>query len=132
MKRILAGLLLFMVNTAVWSGEPCTGKVAASILAHDREQRQGAGLLINYCGHPVRAEMLVIALNSQGFPVARLRTEVQASAAPISVFQIDLPFVQSVITLSGYSTEVAAIETIDTAPGRTAVIFVRPATLPLL
>lgn len=132
MKWALTGLLLFVMSTTAWSDKLCAGKVTASILAHDRELRQGAGLLINHCGHPVRAEILVVALNSDGFPVARLRTEVQAGAAPISVFQVDLPFVQSVIALSGYSTEIAAIETLDTLPGRTAVLFVQPATLPLL
>lgn len=132
MRRVLTGLLLFVMNAAAWSGELCAGKITASILAYDRELRQGAGLLINHCGHSVRAEILVIALNSDGFPVARLRTDVQAGAAPISVFRIDLPFVQSVIALSGYSTEIAAIETLDILPGRTAVLVVQPATLPLL
>lgn len=122
MHRVLAGLLLMVMSTGAWSDEFCAGKVTASILAHEREQRQGAGLLINHCGHPVRAEIIVVALNTDGFPVARLRTTVQADAAPISVIRVDLPFVQSVIMLSGYSTEVAAIETLDRAPGRTAQV----------
>lgn len=124
--------MLLILNTTAWPGDLCAGKVAASILAHDRELRQGAGLLINQCGHPVRAEILVVALNSHGFPVARLRTEIHAGAAPLSVIRIDLPFVQSVILLSGYSTEVAAIETLDTASERTARFIVQPLPVPVL
>jgi hypothetical protein len=106
--------------------------VAASILTHDRELRQGAGLLINHCGHPVRAEVIVVALNTHGFPVARLRTTVQAGAAPISVFQVDLPFVQSAILLSGYDTVVAAIETVPRAGRRAGRVLSQSRRLPML
>lgn len=114
MRRFLAGWLLLAVSGAAWGGGDCDGKIAASILSYDVTQRQGAGLLINHCGRAVRAEILVMALNRDGFPVARLRTTIHADAAPISVLRIELPFVQSVIRLSGYSAEVAATETLDT------------------
>lgn len=132
MKRVLAGLLMFAMNAAAWSGEDCTGKVAASILAHDRELRQGAGLLINHCGFPVRAEIVVFALNRDGLPVARLRTTVQAGAAPISVFRTDLPFVQSAIGLSGYSTEIAAIEALTSVAGQSTPLGAEPLPAPPL
>jgi hypothetical protein len=122
MRRILAGCLLLAIGGAAWGDDPCAGKIAASILTYDRTLRQGAGLLLNQCGSAVRAEILVIAHNRDGYPVARLRTTVLAEAAPLSVLHIDLPFVQSVISLSGYTTEVAAIETLDLAAERTALV----------
>ena len=131
MRRVLAGLLLLLASAAAWSGDDCAGKVTASVLTHDRQSRQGAGLLINHCGRPVRAELIVVALNNHGFPMARLRTEVQANAAPMSILKVDLPFVQSVVQVSGYSTEVAAIETLEITPRRTARVPVRPAPRPL-
>lgn len=95
------------------TAEPCADKVTAAIVAYDRAQRQGAGLLINHCGRPVRLELLVMALNRDGFPVARLRTTVEVGAARLSVFSADLPFVQSAIMLSGYRTDIAATEPRD-------------------
>lgn len=132
MKRGIAGLILLAVSATAWSGDPCAGKVAASILAFDREHHEGAGLLVNQCGRPVRVEVLVVAQNHDGFPVARLRTTVQAGAAPLSVFQAGLPFVQSMIRLSGYGTEVAAIEALDAASGHTAQFVVEPPPAPHL
>jgi len=38
---------------------------------------------------------------------------VHASAAPLSVIRVDLPFVQSVVALSGYAVEVAAATGVD-------------------
>jgi hypothetical protein len=64
--------------------------------------------------------------------VAKLRTVVQADAAPISVLRVDLPFVQSVIRLSGYSTEVSAIETLDTVAQHTLLANPEPAVTPRL
>lgn len=128
MRRILAlSLFLAMAGTA-WADDRCAGKITASVLSYDRDLRQGAGLLLNQCGLPVRAEIVVIAYNRDGYPVARLRTTVHADAAPLSVLRVDLPFVQSVIRLSGYATEIAAIETLDIAPERTALLTVAPAS----
>jgi len=108
MKQILVGLLLVLAGTAAQGADPCSGKVVASVLSYDRAARQGVGLLVNQCGRPVAAEVLVMANNRDGFVVAKLRTYVHASAAPLSVIRVDLPFVQSVVALSGYAVEVAA------------------------
>jgi hypothetical protein len=132
MRRFLAGCLLLTVCNTALGDNPCAGKIAASILSHDITLRQGAGLLINQCGRAVRAEILVIALNRDGFPVARLRTVVHADAAPISVLRVELPFVQSIIRLSGYSTEIAAIETLDTVAQHTTIATPEPAVAPRL
>ena len=111
MVRLSTILLLLIVNAPAWSADACAGKVTAQVLVAQRDLRQGAGLLINHCAQPVRAEVVVMALNRDGFPVARSRTLVEADASHISVFRVDLPFVQSAIVLSGYNTVVAAIET---------------------
>jgi hypothetical protein len=126
MRRMLAFGLLLGVSAAAQAGDVCTGRIAASVLAYDRDLRQGAGLLLNQCGRPVRAQLLVIARNRDGFPIARLRTEVHAGAAPLSVIRVDLPFVQSVIRLSGYSSEIAATESLDVDTGRTAALRAVP------
>lgn len=132
MQRFLAGCLLLMACTAVHGGNPCDGKIAASILSYDVALRQGAGLLINHCGRAVRAELLVMAINHDGFPVARLRTVVHADAAPISVLRVELPFVQSIIRLSGYSTEIATIETLDTVAQHVPLTELEPTMTPRL
>jgi hypothetical protein len=109
MRRIFfLGLLLALAGTAAQAADLCDGKVIATVLAYDRAARQGVGLLLNQCHRPLAAEVLVMARNVDGFIVARLRTHVQASAAPLSVIRVDLPFVQSAISLSGYAVEVAA------------------------
>jgi hypothetical protein len=132
MRRFLAGWLLLAASGTAWSGGDCDGKIAASILSYDNTLRQGAGLLMNHCGHAVRAEIVVMALNHDGFPVARLRTSVYADATPISVLRVELPFVQSVIRLSGYSTEVAATETLDTVAQHAPLANPEPALTPRL
>ena len=132
MRRFLAGCLLLAACNTALGDNLCAGKIAASILSHDTTLRQGAGLLINHCGRAVRAEILVMALNHDGFPVARLRTVVLADAAPISVLRAELPFVQSVIRLSGYSTEVAATETLDTVAQHAPLANSEPAVTPRL
>jgi hypothetical protein len=132
MQRFIAGCLLLAACNTALGDKPCDGKIAASILSHDITLRQGAGLLVNHCSRAVRAEILVMALNQDGFPVAKLRTVVQADAAPISVLRVDLPFVQSVIRLSGYSTEVSAIETLDTVAQHTLLANPEPAVTPRL
>ncbi len=126
MKRALVGLMLVMVSVAARGEDPCAGKVAAAILAYDREAREGAGLLFNQCGRPVKAELLVLANNRDGFMVARLRTQVQASAAPLSVIRVELPFVQSAVLLSGYVAEIAAITALEAAEERTAAVVFEP------
>jgi hypothetical protein len=86
-------LILALAGATAQGADPCSGKVIASILSYDRDARQGIGLLVNQCGRPVAAEVLVMANNRDGFVVAKLRTNVHASAAPLSVIRIDLPFV---------------------------------------
>jgi hypothetical protein len=108
-------MVLVAAGVTAQAADPCAGKVAAAVLAFDRDTRQGAGLLFNQCGRPVKAELLVLANNRDGFMVARLRTQVQASAAPLSVIQVELPFVQSAVQLSGYEAQVAATEVLDAA-----------------
>jgi hypothetical protein len=108
MKRILVGLMLALAGATAQGADPCSGKVVASILSYDRDARQGVGLLVNQCSRPVSAEVLVLANNQDGFVVAKLRTFVHAGAAPLSVIRVDLPFVQSVVALSGYAVELAA------------------------
>jgi len=108
MKRIFVGLILALAGATVQGADPCSGKVIASILSYDRDARQGVALLVNQCGRPIAAEVLVMANNRDGFVVAKLRTFVHASAAPLSVIRVDLPFVQSVVALSGYAVELAA------------------------
>lgn len=122
MKRWWVGVLLVLSGFTVQAADPCAGKVAAGILAYDRDTRQGVGLLLNYCGRPVKAELLVSATNLSGFVVARLRTGLQASAETLSVITVDLPFVQSAIMLSGYDAEVAAIEALDMTVEHTAAL----------
>lgn len=122
MKRWWFGALLILSGFTVQAADPCAGKVAAGILAYDRDTRQGAGLLLNYCGRPVKAELLVSATNLNGFVVARLRTGLQASAETLSVITVDLPFVQSAVMLSGYDAEVAAIESLDVVVEHTAAL----------
>ena len=113
MRRILVGLILALAGAAAQAADPCNGKIIASVLSYDRDARQGVGLLIHECGHPVAPEGLVMANNRDGFVVAKLRTYVRASAAPLSVIRVDLPFVQSVVALSGYAVEVAAATGVD-------------------
>lgn len=132
MVRLSTVLLLLIVNAPAWSADACTGKVTAQVLVAQRDQRQGAGLLINHCAQPVRAEVMVMAINRDGFPVARLRTQVEADASPISVFQVDLPFVQSAITLSGYNTIVAVIETVPTSSPKATPVLSQTRRLPVL
>lgn len=121
MRTLLTLLLLGFTAGTVHAADPCTGKVATALLSYDRDSRQGAGLLLNYCGRPVAAELQVQALNRHGLPVATLRTTVTTTdAGPLSVIRIDLPFVQSVLVLSGYSAEVAATTALDLAPAHTA------------
>jgi hypothetical protein len=122
MKRWWVGVLLVLSGFTVQAADPCAGKVAAGILAYDRDTRQGVGLLLNYCGRPVKAELLVSATNLSGFVVARLRTGLQASAETLSVITVDLPFVQSAVMLSGYDAEVATIEALDVAVEHTAAL----------
>ncbi len=97
-----------LAGATAQGADPCSGKVIASILSYDRDARQGIALLINQCGRPIAAEVLVMANNRDGFVVAKLRTFVHAGTAPLSVIRVDLPFVQSVVVLSGYAVEVAA------------------------
>jgi hypothetical protein len=132
MRRALVGLILGLVSVVANAADPCAGKVAATILAFDRDARQGAGLLMNHCGRPVRAELLVTATNRDGFPVARLRTAVQADAAPLSVIKVDLPFVQSALALSGFAAEIASTTAIDDAADRTAALVPKLPRAPLL
>jgi hypothetical protein len=113
MRRWLIGAVLAAMGTTAGAADPCAGKIAVGILAHDRSARQGVGLLFNYCGRPVKTELLVSANNLHGFMVARMRTELHASAEALSVVTVHLPFVQSAVMLSGYDAEVAAIETLD-------------------
>lgn len=123
MRLLLMLLLLGLTTGAAQAADPCAGKVAAALLSYDRDTRQGAGLLFNYCGRPVQAELQVMALNRDGFPVSRLRTTVQTSdASALSVVRIELPFVQSVIALGGYTAEVAATTALDVSPAHTAAI----------
>ena len=112
MKRIVLVVWLSFLSEPVWSADDCAGKVTAQVLMEQRDLRQGMGLIINHCGRPVQAEVVVMALNADGFPVAMLRTHIVADASPISLFFVDLPFVQSAIRLSGYNTVVAGTENI--------------------
>lgn len=111
---------MLLAGVPAWADDPCAGRVTASLLSHDRGLREGLGLLVNQCGRPVQAEILVVAHNRDGYPVARMLSHVQADAAPLSVLRISLPFVQSVVVLSGYTTEIAAVETIDPGVRQTA------------
>jgi hypothetical protein len=121
MRMLLTLLLLGFMTGAAHAADPCAGKVGAALLSVDRDTRQGAGLLLNYCGRPVQAELQVVALNRHGFPVSRMRTTVQvADASPMSVIRVELPFVQSVVVLSGYSAEVAGTTALDATPAQTA------------
>lgn len=108
MRRILVGAILAMAGASAHGTDPCDGKVIATVLSYDQATRQGVGLLVNQCGRPVAAEVLVMATNRDGFVVAKLRTFVHAGTEPLSVIQVDLPFVQPVVALSGYAVEVAA------------------------
>jgi hypothetical protein len=124
--------MLGLVSVAGNAADPCAGKVAATILAYDRDARQGAGLLMNYCGRAVKAELLVTANNRDGFAVARLRTAVQADAAPLSMIKVDLPLVPSSLALSGFAAEIASTTAIDDDTDRTAArakTAARPAAL---
>jgi hypothetical protein len=132
MRRALVGLMLGLVSVVGNAADPCAGKVAAAILAYDRDTRQGAGLLMNHCGRPVKAELLVTANNLDGFAVARLRTAVQADAAPLSVIKVDLPFVQSALALSGFAAEIASTTAIDEDTDRTAALAPKLPRAPLL
>jgi hypothetical protein len=124
--------MLGLVSVVGNAADPCAGKVAAAILAYDRDTRQGAGLLMNHCGRPVKAELLVTANNLDGFAVARLRTAVQADAAPLSVIKVDLPFVQSALALSGFAAEIASTTAIDEDTDRTAALAPKLPRAPLL
>lgn len=127
MKRALIGLVLAVASGAGNAADPCEGKVAATILAFDRDTRQGAGLLINHCGRPVKAELLVTANNPDGFVVARMRSNVSAGAEPISVIQVELPFVQSALRLARFDAEIAATTALAEPVARSAA---RPGVSP--
>lgn len=121
MRMLLTLLLSGWMAGAAHAADPCAGKVGAALLSVDRDARQGAGLLLNYCGRPVQAELQVVALNRHGFPVSRMRTTVQvADASPMAVIRVELPFVQSVVVLSGYTAEVADTTALDATPAQTA------------
>ena len=121
MRILLMLLLTGFMTAAAYAADPCAGKVATALLSYDRDTRQGAGLLLNYCGRPVQAELQVIALNRHGLPVSKMRTTIQTSdASPLSVVRVELPFVQSIMVLSGYTAEVAATTALDVAPADTA------------
>jgi hypothetical protein len=121
MRMLLTLLLTGFMTAAAHAADPCIGKVATALLSYDRDTRQGAGLLLNYCGRPVQAELQVIALNRHGFPVSKMRTTIQTpDANSLSVVRVELPFVQSVMVLSGYTAEVAATTALDVAPADTA------------
>jgi hypothetical protein len=132
MKRWWLGVLLVLSGFTAQAADPCAGKLAAGILAFDRDIRQGAGLLLNHCGRPVKTELLVSATNLNGYVVARIRTELRASAEPLSVITVDLPFVSSAMRLSGYVAEVASVETLEASPERIAALPAVPATKPRL
>jgi hypothetical protein len=69
----------------------------------------------------VQAELQVVALSRHGLPVSKMRTTIQASdASPLSVVRVELPFVQSIMVLSGYTAEVAATTALDVAPADAA------------
>lgn len=121
MRMLLTLLLTGFMTATAHAADPCAGKVATALLSYDRDTRQGAGLLLNYCGRPVQAELQVIALNRHGLPVSKMRTTIQTNdASPLSVVRVELPFVQSVMVLSGYTAEVAATTALDVAPADTA------------
>lgn len=121
MLKLTLFLLLGLLSIPATAADPCAGKVAMSIVSYDRDARQGLGLLLNQCGRPVQAEVRVTAHNRHGFPVSWMRTTVQATDAdPLSVIRVELPFVQSVMVISGYAAEVAATAVLDLAPGHTA------------
>lgn len=122
MTRALVGLILAVASVTAHAADPCAGKVAATILAFDRDTRQGAGLLINHCGRPVKAELLVTANNPDGFVVARMRTQVSAGAEAISVIQVELPFVQSALRLSRFDAEIAATTALPAPVARSVVM----------
>jgi hypothetical protein len=131
MRTLLTLLLTGFMTAAAHAADPCIGKVATALLSYDRDTRQGAGLLLNYCGHPVQAELQVIALNRHGFPVSRMRTTVQTTdASTLTVIRVELPFVQSIMVLSGYTAEVAATTALDGAPADTAESGARIARRP--
>ena len=111
--RLLAGLLLVATAISAQASDPCVGKVTATVISYDRVSLRGAGLLLNYCRRPVKAELLVSAINVSGFMVARIRTELFASAQTLSVIVVDLPFVPSVVRLPSYTVEIATIESYD-------------------
>lgn len=121
MRILLMLLLTGFMTAAAHAADPCAGKVATALLSVDRNTRQGAGLLLNYCGRPVQAELQVIALNRHGLPVSKMRTTIQTNdASPLTVVRVELPFVQSIMVLSGYTAEVAATTALDVAPADTA------------
>lgn len=121
MRILLTLVLLGFMTGVAHAADPCAGKIATALLSYDRDTRQGAGLLLNYCGRPVQAELQVIALNRHGFPVSKMRTTIQTNdASPLSVVRVELPFVQSIMVLSGYTAEVAATTALDVAPADTA------------
>lgn len=131
MRILLMLLLPGFLTAAAHAADPCAGKVATALLSYDRETRQGAGLLLNYCGHPVQAELQVIALNRDGFPVSKMRTTIQTSdASPLTVVRVELPFVPSVMVLSGYTAEVAGTTALDVTPAETAESGARIARRP--
>jgi hypothetical protein len=125
-------MILGLVSVTAQAADPCAGKVAAAILAYDRDARQGAGLLMNHCGRPVKAELLITANNRDGFAVARLRTAVQVDAAPLSVIKVDLPFVRSALALSGFAAEIASTTAIDDDADRNAALAPKLPRAPLL
>lgn len=106
MKRLLTGVVLGVVSVAA-QADPCAGKAAVGIVAYDRMEREALALVLNQCHRPVRVEMLVIARNHDGFPVAKTPVNVAVTkTTPLSVVTIDLPFVQSAVTEVDFVAEV--------------------------
>lgn len=106
MKRMLAGAILGIFSMAV-QADPCAGKAAVGIVAHDRMEREALALVLNQCGRPVRLEILVVARNRDGFAIAKTPVSaVVTKTTPLSVVAIDLPFVQSAVTQVDYVAEV--------------------------
>ena len=119
-KTLMAGILT-IACAAVYADEACNETVAAGIVSFDRDARIGAGLLLNRCGQPVKAELLVVARNAHGLPVAKGHAVVEtADAAPLSVITVELPFVHSDQTLSDYVTFVQSAQALTAARARTA------------
>lgn len=120
MKRLLVGTVLGIVGAAAYA-DPCAGRLAAGIVAYDRPAREALGLVVNQCGRAVQAEVLVVARNRDGYPIAWIQTSVIVpDAAPLSVVRIALPFVSAAVAVSDYVAEVKSSIALDEAPGQLA------------